>query len=125
MIEPTNFDALAIRKALGRKNWAAPQRMGPDGWSFTRFDRSGSVVITCAPHGDNEWIHASIAWAERMPSYLDLKMLHTAVFGDGWAYQVFAPPLDHVNLHPYALHLWGRLDGKPALPDFTDGTGSI
>lgn len=42
-----------------------------------------------------------------------------------WDYQVFAPPSDHVNIHNYALHLFGRLNGKPALPDFTDGTGSI
>jgi hypothetical protein len=47
------------------------------------------------------------------------------VFGDRWAYQVFAPPADHINLHNFALHLWGRLDGKPVLPDFTFGTGSI
>jgi hypothetical protein len=38
---------------------------------------------------------------------------------------VFAPPTDHVNIHEYALHLFGRLDGTPALPDFTAGSGSI
>jgi hypothetical protein len=60
-----------------------------------------------------------------VPDYADLKLLHTAVFADGWAYQVFAPPVKHVNIHEHVLHLFGRLDGSPVLPDFTCGTGSI
>ena len=50
--------------------------------------------------------------------------LHAAVFGAGYAYQVFAPPSEHVNIHEFALHLWGRLDGRSALPEFGAG-GSI
>lgn len=53
-----------------------------------------------------------------MPTYDDLCLLHRAVFKDGYAYQVFAPPSRHVNIHQYALHLWGRSDGKPVLPEF-------
>jgi hypothetical protein len=124
MSNPTSFNALRIRRLLGRENWAAPMPHGPDGWSFMNFDGRASIIISCAPHDGDEWVHASIA-RERMPDYADLKMLHAAVFGDGWAYQIFAPPSDHVNIHRFALHLWGRLDGKPVLPDFTDGTGSI
>jgi len=60
-----------------------------------------------------------------MPSYNDLAMLHAAVFESGWAYQVFVPPGEHVNLHDFALHLFGRLDGAPVLPDFTYGMRSI
>ena len=40
------------------------------------------------------------------------------MFPEGWAYQVFAPPWAHINIHPNALHLWGRLDGANVLPDF-------
>lgn len=121
----TNFDALAIRKALGLADWLPPRPHGPDGWSYLHRREDSSVIVSCAPHDEHEWVHASIAHPDRMPSYDDLKLLHAAVFGDGWAYQVFAPPSDHVNIHQHALHLWGRLDGKPALPDFTHGLGSI
>ncbi|MCW2757013.1 MAG: hypothetical protein JWO46_759, partial [Nocardioidaceae bacterium] len=49
----------------------------------------------------------------------DLVYLHHAVWGStGWSYQVFAPAEDHVNIHSFALHLWGHLDGSPALPNF-------
>lgn len=121
----SNVSALAIRRRLGRGDWAAPMSFGADGWAFHHLTGSGSVVIICADHDGDDWVHASIAWRDHMPTYADLKHLHDAVFGDGWAYQVFAPPSDHVNIHQHALHLFGRLDGKPALPDFTDGTGSI
>ena len=122
----TSFDALAIRRRLGRGDWTAPQRLGPDGWGYRKIGSPGSIIVTCADHDDgHDWVHASIAFPDHMPTYEDLKMLHAAVFCDGWAYQVFAPPSDHVNIHEYALHIWGRLDGKPGLPDFTRGMGSI
>ena len=124
-MNPTSFNALDIRRQLGRSNWSTPEPFGPDGWRFLNLDGKTSILITCAEHSGDDWIHASIAHADRMPTYAELKMLHAAVFGDRWAYQVFSPPTDHVNIHNFALHLWGRHDGKPALPDFTDGTGSI
>jgi hypothetical protein len=121
----TNLDALAIRRALGQGDWLPPRPMGPDGWSYLHRRSDSSVIVTCALFDGVEWLHASISHPDVMPSYDDLKLLHAAVFGAGWAYQVFAPPADHVNIHQRALHLFGRLDGAAALPDFTMGTGSI
>ncbi len=122
---PTSFHPLEIRRRLGRGDWSTPTPYGPDGWYFVHLNGDASVIVSTGDHGDVEWIHASIARTDRLPSYEDLKLLHAAVFGDGWAYQVFAPPSDHVNIHEHALHLFGRLDGAAVLPDFTDGTGSI
>lgn len=122
---PTSFSPLVIRRLLGRGNWSTPERFGPDGWRFTELAGKGSVIVTNCPHDGEDWVHASVAWIDHMPTYSDLKWLHAAVFGEGWAYQVFAPPTDHVNIHEYALHLWGRLDGKPGLPDFVAGMGSV
>lgn len=66
-----------------------------------------------------DWIHASISGAMgTMPTYADLKLLHRAVFEEGHAYQVFVPTAEHINLRENVLHLWGRADGKPVLPDF-------
>ncbi len=82
-----------------------------------------SVIISCAEHDGVEYLHASIA-GDELPSYAELVALHRAVFDSGYAYQVFAPPAQHVNIHECALHLWGRLDGRPVLPEFGAG-GSI
>lgn len=120
----SSIDPLRLRAVMGRRTWEAPRPFGPDGWQITRLGGS-SVIVTCADQDDGrEWVHASIAHRERMPGYLELVDLHRAAFGTGWAYQVFAPPSEHVNIHEYALHLWGRLDGRPALPEFGLG-GSI
>ena len=121
----SSMDPLRIRRVLGRDKWAVPEEMGPDGWLFLGANEShpGRVIVTCSdmamvPGGDRtEWLHASISRPE-MPTYEDMTLLHRAVFGKGYAYQVFAPPSDHVNIHATALHLWGRLDGKPVLPEF-------
>ncbi len=121
----STLNALQIRRLLGRSNWTTPAPFGPDGWRLQRLDGTGSVIVTSADHDGEMWVHASIAHPSETPSYDDLKALHAAVFGAGWAYQVFAPASDHVNIHHHALHLFGRLDGTPVLPDFTEGTGSI
>lgn len=95
------------------------------GWPTGRRVRlTGSVVVTQTrwpdEPGADEWLHASIAREDRMPSYADLVALHKAVFGARYAYQVFAPPSAHVNIHEHALHLWGRVDDGDGrlLPDF-------
>lgn len=100
-------------------------RFGPDG--FRWYIRDGSVIVTQSDHDDGvEWIHASIAFADRDPTYEELTVLHRGVFGRRrWAYQVFAPTARHVNIHEHALHLWGRADGTPVLPDFGAAFGSI
>jgi hypothetical protein len=115
--------ALDIRRRLGRTSWHAPRPFGPDGWVFDHKTRHGRVIVTAAPAPDAEdgapdWWHASIAWRDSLPTYDDLVTLHSAVWPDGWSYQMFAPPSAHVNIHPNALHLWGKPDGGAELPNF-------
>jgi hypothetical protein len=113
------IDAKTIHRRLGR-NWAKPQPLGEDGWYI--LGNGVSIIVTLDTDSDPsaEWIHASISYkaSYRIPSYADLKMLHRAVFEDGHAYQCFVPPDEHINITDNVLHLWGRADGKPALPDF-------
>jgi hypothetical protein len=121
----SNIDALRIRKNLGPDRWGIPVPYGPDGWYLVNEDDKATVIISCAEHDGTEWVHASIAYNDRQSDYDDLCMLHHAVFGSKrYSYQVFPPAAAHVNIHPNALHLWGRLDGRAALPEFAED-GSI
>lgn len=124
---PSPLNPLAIRGRLRRDDYAAPYPLGGDSWVFDNFDGDRRIIVSHDPLAQPgvDWIHASISQRKQMPTYADLKRMHDAVFRDGWAYQVFAPPSDHINIHDFCLHLFGRLDGQPVLPDFTDGTGSI
>lgn len=119
------INGLDLRREFGRKDWFPPEPFGPDGWRMFARDGRASVITTTCDFDGIEWHHASIA-RDRMPTYDDLVTLHAAVWGrDGWAYQLFAPSTDHVNIHEHALHLWGRVDGQPVLPNFGGLLGSI
>jgi hypothetical protein len=83
------------------------------------------VSVSDLPGDPTEWVHASMRWRDRVPTYEQLTWLHEAVFGDGWAYQLFTPRADHINIHEAVCHLWGRLDGKPVMPNFGGIFGSI
>lgn len=101
-----------------------PYPWGPRGAAVRLVDVRnqylGAVIVSEYREDDGvEWLHASIAWESRMPSYQDLTVLKAGVFGDRReAYQVFPAGARHVNIHAHALHLWGRADGRQALPDF-------
>jgi hypothetical protein len=136
---------VAIAKRLHRLSaarWMPPRPtfMGPGSWYVDEATEQGyrRVILTYGPSAEwirdatddatpaleDMWLHASISRPETMPSYDDLVLLHKSVWPDGWSYQVFAPPAEHVNIHPFALHLWGRLNGTAALPNF-GALGSI
>lgn len=109
----------------------APKAFGPSGLYLSLrevpgAEPFGSVIVTQSdqPGDDSEWLHASIARTDRMPDYADLVALKAAVFGDDReCYQVFPPKSRHVSIHDQALHLWGRADGRPVLPEFgTEGS---
>jgi hypothetical protein len=130
----STINALELRKRLGRQ-WVF-SRMQFGGGSWVLECGNDSIIVTDGLAIDDRggpvrmWRHASISRADRMPDYADLVMLHKAAFGDGWAYQVFAPPSAHVSgaaiggkaLH--TLHLWGLVDGEPVLPNFGE-SGAI
>lgn len=117
-----HINALDIRRRLRRDDWAVPFEFGPDGWRFDHKREPMRIIVTYGPTpdpADGDWLHASISHRERMPTYEELVLLHGAVWkGDGYAYQVFAPRSQHVNIAEHALHLWGTLLGRPVLPEF-------
>lgn len=126
----THIDALAMRRSLGRDDWAVPSRFGPDGWVFKTVETAdpATIIVTADTYRTGRlWVHASISRPVRMPSYWDLKMLHHAVFGRGYAFQVFVPPSEHVDIHPNCLHLFGLKTGERpgGIPDFALNGKSI
>jgi hypothetical protein len=116
------IDIAAVARRLREldRTWDPPQEMGEDAWFILGNGKGIIISLDLDTEPGVEWLHASISYKmpSRMPSYTDLKTLHRAVFGDGHAYQCFVPPSEHVNLVSNVLHLWGRADGKPVLPDF-------
>jgi hypothetical protein len=78
------------------------------------------VIVSVGQHDGQWWLHVSVSREKYIPSYEDLADVKRVFVGDALqAVQIFPRRERHVNLHPYALHLWACLepDGD-GLPDF-------
>lgn len=128
---PSAVNPLHLRRVMGRKTWAPPEPFGPCGFRMLAYRHDvvaavGTIIVTTSElhsaeeTGDfTDWTHASFSWIDRVPTYDELVRLKEAVWGpEGEAYQIHPRAERHVNIHAYALHLWGRADGAPVLPDF-------
>jgi len=91
---------------------------------FLRSNDGLQIAASGFMHNGQIWIHASCSRQDALPEYSDLTRLKDWVFGTrGYAAQSFVPTAEHVNIHPYCLHLWGPLDPDDwPLPIFRGGT---
>ncbi len=64
------------------------------------------------------WMHVSCSRMDKLPSWKDLIHVKRVFVGpQRKAIQVLPAEDEHVNIHPYCLHLWACLGDDP-LPDF-------
>lgn len=69
----------------------------------------GLTVLFSAGMG---WEHVSVSRRSRLPTYEDLDEIRREFWGPkDTVMQLFVPKADHVNAHPYCLHLWRPIDG--------------
>ena len=53
------------------------------------------------------WDHVSVSTRTRCPTWGEMEYVKRMFFEDHeTAMQLHVPPSDHVNCHPYCLHLW-------------------
>lgn len=121
--------ANVVRTLLGRTDWNIARPYGHKGnlnhvgFVIDHLRQKTRIIVSTedAPEeiGGGRWTHASMSHQDRVPDYTEMCLLHAAVWGkDGWSYEVHAPIADHVNINETVLHLWGREDGTPVLPNF-------
>jgi hypothetical protein len=102
------------------KGWEVLQPWG-GGYALHEIGGGLKVIIDCETKSDgNEWIHVSYSRRTYTPTHDDTIKVRLAFLGDRYAYAVLPPPEHYVNIHSHCLHLWARLDGKPALPEFSE-----
>lgn len=78
--------------------------------------QSLSVLFGAEEHrGAGEWLHVSLARPHKLPTWEDVARVKSVFLGDELCVQVLPPRRQYVNVHPYCLHLWRRLDA-PTLP---------
>ncbi len=107
------------------RGWEIRERR-PDGAQWFNAKDHLSVILSGAVERDGKrWLHVSCARRTYIPTYGDLVWMKETFLGpDLYAVQIFAPRAVHVNLHPYALHLFACLDDWP-LPEFSGFVPSV
>lgn len=93
-----------------------------DGAKWYNAKRQMIVIASISRELDGYyWLHLSMSHRNRVPTYDELVYLKRHWAGDDRkCIMVFPEKENHVNIHPYVLHLWCCIDGDP-LPDFTHG----
>jgi len=103
----------------------------PNGWRVIQERGSGyalqdntglRAIVDCSMKDDDRyWVHVSVSRAKAIPSHLDMVRVKEALLGTSrYAYSVFPPREEYVNIHPNCLHLWALVDGDgQALPEFS------
>lgn len=139
-ITPEQLEAANKRTAVDPALVRGVLAQVPPSWSLIQHSEHGAAfrrgyinVIVSVEHCDdhNDWIHVSASGFKStpnswfIPSWDDMKRVKHDFLQDKWAYVVFPSEKKYVNHNPYVLHLYARLDGANALPDFTHGLGTL
>lgn len=65
------------------------------------------VVLRIVASSDGGWDHVSVSRPDRCPAWEEMEQVKRAFFKDDeTAFQLHVPPDDHINVHPFCLHLW-------------------
>jgi hypothetical protein len=66
----------------------------------------GTVLAVIATT-DGDWDHVSVSTPYRCPIWEEMEWVKRQFFGEHeTAMQLHVPPADHINRHPYCLHMW-------------------
>lgn len=77
-------------------------------------------IIACAGEG---WDHVSVSTPHRVPSWEEMEQVKHEFFLAGeTAMQLHVPASEHINWHPYCLHIWRPHDvAIPRPPSYMVG----
>lgn len=82
------------------------------------------VIQEIEIHDGKEWLHTSLSRQDRIPSYQDILMVKDQFIGtERKAIMVFPSRKEHVNMHPFCLHLYSN--EEDGLPDFRRPGGGL
>jgi hypothetical protein len=95
-------------------------------WGFTGDETCGRFYIPSpvdkAPmcvvaSSGMDWDHISVSRKNRCPNWPEMEFAKHLFFKDDeTAMQLHVPPSDHINVHPFCLHIWRPLNGEIPRP---------
>lgn len=108
-----NFDHL---KPLRRQHpMLAPGDVGegPNGLFVVRTGPYPDQELRIIASRDPRWEHVSVSLPHRCPTWGEMQMVKNLFWDDDEVVmQLHVAKKDHINVHPYCLHLWRPRSGK-------------
>jgi hypothetical protein len=97
--------------------WIEGGREDDDGGRLTIVStEDGSRLRVIASNGGG-WDHVSVSLENRCPTWGEMEQVKRELFRDNeTAFQLHVPPSDHINYHPFCLHLWRPQTGAIPRP---------
>ena len=75
----------------------------------------GQMMRVIASVGDG-WDHVSVSRKTRCPTWPEMEHIRRLFLGDVTAMQLHLSKAEHINCHPYCLHIWMPLISKIPVP---------
>lgn len=86
------------------------------GYFHVKSKISGQILRIIASNGEG-WDHVSISLANRCPNWHEMEQIKRLFFlDDEVAWQYHVQPVDHIDIHPFCLHIWRKHDFEMPLP---------
>lgn len=83
----------------------------------TNVKRDDAILRVIADSGQG-WDHVSVSLPDRCPTWDEMDYIKRLFFKDSEsAMQLHVPNKDHINHHPFCLHLWRPMKGGIPRPD--------
>lgn len=84
-----------------------PYLDGDDQGGAFRVAAGGGVVLSVIASNMEGWDHVSVSLPDRTPTWDEMERVKRIFFKDGEiAHQLHLPVDQHINVHPYTLHIW-------------------
>jgi hypothetical protein len=101
----------------------------PWGFGYALGSNTGlRAIIDCSQKDDDRWwVHISISRQSRTPTHEEMAAAKVSFLGNRYAYAVYPPVEQYVNIHAHCLHLWAVIDVGDGriLPEFSSELSGI
>jgi hypothetical protein len=92
----------------------AAEKMGVTDIKSLDRRTNGAFVVPCGPvflriiaAAGGGWDHISVSLPDRCPTWHEMSFVHRVFFAPNVvAMQLHVPERDHINNHPFVLHIW-------------------
>ena len=110
LAEPYRIQPRGYESAYGEAYGAFEIPYSATGVKLSVLAVSGDV--SRADLGDEHaWDHVSVSLPKRIPNWLEMSFIKSLFWDDNeCVVQFHVPKSDHINCHPYTLHMWKSLN---------------